>query len=681
MRRSKFYLVLLLLLLLAASGAAAFPVPFEGGLELLRTLGLLLALAAAILGSGRRLLSLAHVYTISLKEELAFSFGLGCLAFYMLAQLLGLFGWLQPLVAYLLVGAAIVSSSDHLERFAHLLRRGFRRPSLNVMAQGLERASGGMDWMLQAAIALTAIPVALLALAPITHYDSLVYHLALPQAWAKSGMALPVQGNLFTWLPGAGEHLTTLCLLLDGPRLASLFNLLLAAVLGLALWDLSLRSLPKARPALAAALCLCQPLVALGFGVTTGEALMALLLFLAFNAFLRSLSERNHRLQRSWAELCALLAGAALAAKPTAGLGAAALALLMLWRLRREAPFRSAQAWLVLAGLFLLPLLPWLIRGGALTGNPLYPFGIPGLGSHLAPASPAYHACLRLFGFTSEPWQRWWRLPAALFFEPSRFGAGGVLSPIFLALLPALLWTPLSREMRYTLAFLCLVFAGWLAGPQVLRYLAQALPMLALLAAHLYTETLALAASRTWEAVMGAALCAALLLSAAQTGLIVIKDFDPARVALGLQSPEEYLAQRVNYLAVARWAAGHMDEGARLLVLGDSRSAYLPGRPLAASVFDRHPFSDWLARAQSPEELDRIVLGNGFKYVLVNQQEWSRVNTGNEPHYRYWDDERGRALYEAWARSYLVLRRQEDGAALYRVRLLPGPPAPAEPGA
>jgi len=477
MRRSKFYLVLLLMLLLAASGAAAYPVPFEGGLELLRTLGLLLALAAALLGSGRRLLSLAHVYTISLKEELAFSFGLGCLAFFMISQLLGLVGWLQPLVAYLLVGGAIISSSDHLERFAHLLRRGFRRPSMSALAQG-ERPGGGMDWMLQAVIALTAIPVALLALAPITHYDSLVYHLALPQAWAKSGFSLPMQGNLFTWLPGAGEHLTTLCLLLDGPRLASLFNLLLAAVLGLALWDASLRSLPKARPSLAAALCLSQPLLALGFGVTTGEGLMALLLFLSFNAFLRSLSERNHRLQRSWAGLCALLAGAALAAKPTAGLGALALGLLMLWRLRQEAPLRSARLWLALAGLLLLPLLPWLIRNAALTGNPIYPFGLPGLGSALAPASPAYHACLRQFGFTSEPWLRWVRLPGALFFEPSRFGAGGVLSPIFLALLPALLWAPLSREMRYTLAFLILAFAAWLAGPQVLRYRAQALSML-----------------------------------------------------------------------------------------------------------------------------------------------------------------------------------------------------------
>jgi hypothetical protein len=675
MRRLKFYLTLLLLLLLAGYGATVFPVPFEGGLELLRTLGLLLALVAGLLGSGRSLLAMAHVYTISLKEELVFSFGLGCLVFFMLAGLLGFFGWLQPLVAYLLVGVTILVSSEHLERFAHLLRRGFRRPAYNPLAQGLERPSGGMEWMLQAAIALTAIPVLLLALAPITHYDSLVYHLALPQAWARSGMALPQPANLFTWLPGAGEHLTALCLLLDGPRLASLFNLLLAVVLGLALWDSSLRFLPRARPVLAVALCLGQPLVALGFGITTGEGLMTLLLFLAFNAFLRSVTERNHQLQRSWAGVCALLSGAAVAVKPTAGLGALALALLMLWRLRGEAPFRDGKLWLVLAGFFLLPLLPWLIRNGVLMGNPIYPFGLAGWGPHLAPASPTYHACLRQFGFSSQPWTHWWRLPWALFFEPSRFGAGGMLSPIFLALLPALLWAPLSREMRLTLAFLALGFLAWLCGPQVLRYLAQGLPMLALLAAQLFTETEALAASRTWEALMRAVLCAALLLSAAQTGLIVIKDFDPAKVALGLQSQEEYLQQRVNYLPVARWASQHMDETGRLLVLGDSRSAYLPGRPLAASVFERHPFSDWLAGAHNPEELDRIVLGNGFKYVLINQLEWSRVNSGNEPHYRYWDDERGKALYEAWARSYLVLRCQEDGAALYRVRLLPAPPA------
>lgn len=659
MKRLKFFLILACVLAAGLCSLQRYPFPMQGGLAIGRSLLLLGILGWILLGMGRALLKFFKVYTTTSAEELVFSFGLGLTGLSAATFVLGSFGVLKNWVAVLLLAAFGFAFSEHLEHFLLSARRALKAGKPGQKAG----PSQGLAAPALAALGWAALAVFALALVPPVFYDSLLYHLALPQAWEKTAQVKPEALNLFTWLPSAGELNTTFCLLLDGPLLATLLNFTGGVMLAVGLWDAALRFLPGERPWLAPALCLTQPLAALAFGVLNSDGLATFHVFLSFYAFLHSIGERNVRLQRGWLWLAALLAGAAGADKPVALVHAAALALLALARSFREKPLRMPLFWAGFLALLVLPLLPALVRNGFLTGNPLYPMGL----GAWKPASAAYLQHMRDFGF-SGPWYSQWKLPFLMTFQSGLFGNGGHLSPLFLGLLPALFFVRLSREMAWTAFYLALGLTAWAFSGQVLRYLLPLMPALALLAGFLAVGVIEKTGSRGWTFLFEAVLGFFLLASAGQTSVVVEKDFGPTRAALGLESPGNYLERHVSYAATADWAASHLDPQAGILVLGESRTAYLPGRPLAATVFETHPFAGWLQRSTTPAGLNRMLKSKGLSYVLVNQEEWRRVELAPGPHYRYYSDPDKARLFKDWAREGLQLLFEKNGCSLYRIR-------------
>jgi hypothetical protein len=659
-RRFKFYLSAAFLLATGAAGLLRYPAPLTGGTDLLLSILLLFILCLDLCALGRALLRPFGLLTTSLGEELAFSFGLGTAALSFLAFLLGQAGLLNPWVAYLLLGACAFALSEHLEHFLSAL------PRLWTSRQAGLRPSRPV--LFQAAVLWTSLVVAALALAPPIFYDTLLYHLALPQVWAAGGQASPVAGNLFSWLPGAGELAWTFCLLLHGPQLALLFNLACGFFLGLALLDAGQRFLPGQRDWLVPAFFFCQPLAALAFGLLDADGLTALHSFLALYAFLRSIGEGQVRLQRGWMRLAALLAGASLVDKPVAALGAAALLVLSLFRLRKEPALRPARLWAVFVLLAVLPLLPWMVRNGLATANPVYPFGVSlGRWEIFHPASRIYAAHLRGYGL-NEGWLGLLSLPFLVTFHAERFGNGGPLSPLYLGLTPLLVFSRLNREMRYVCALLGLALLAWVWQAQVLRYLIPLLPAASLLAASLASSALDLAASRGWSFLLEAVLGFLLLAGAAQTTLVVAKDFNPVRVALGLESHWAYLERKVSYASVAEWAEAKLDPGERTLFLGESRTAYWPGPTLASTVFEPNPLAGWLERSPDAASLAAQARRSEVSYVLVNQAEWKRIESSDGPHYQYAAGPGQARVLSEWMGRWLQLLVTRDGCTLYRLK-------------
>lgn len=693
MRRIKFFFLFAILIAAYACGYYTYPVPLKASLELLRTLFLLVLLCGVTAGLGRAMLRRFGVFTASVRQEFSFSFGLGLAGMSLLAQVFGLLGILRTEVVYLALAFLVIGVWEHLEHFWSLSRRRLRARG------GAEGAVSGADASALLMLGLSLAPVLALALAPVTFYDSLVYHLALPQEWLKTGKALPQAFNLFSWLPGAGEHLWTVCLLLDfsSTRLATLFNFACGPALGLALWDAATQIFGNpartgsspARPFWAAAIFLTQPVAALAFGVLIPDGLMALHSFLALYAFMISLRERNFSQQASWLLVAALLAGAAMADKPVALVPALILALLVLWRVWQEPPLRRigpAAGGLLLA---LLPLLPWLGRNLALKGNPFYPIGVTFLGRQVfAPASPAYQAHIATFGVSSWPWFKQLLLPLALTFQAERFGGGGLLSPLLLGLIPALLLIPLNRTCRFILAYLAGCFALWVLTGQVLRFTLYALPAACLLAAALLASLKDLARSRTWAVILETVVALSLLTGACQTILIVVKDFDPLQAALGLETQGDYLRRRVHYYGAAEWAEKNIPGNPGLLILNDQRTAYWPGKTHSASLYEDSPFSLWLGSSASPEELNARVMKAGVEFVFINWEEERRVAAGPEPHFDYpgsaaresgaprGEKER---IFSGWVEDFLKPVDKSGGGVLYQVQRLAPPQVPMAP--
>ena len=648
MRRLKFFLLFAWTGGLLAFTWWRYPVPLHGFVDDAKALGCAGAMLLAALLLGRALLRRFRLYHGSLVEEAGFSLGLGLIAFSLMGAVLGalgvLFGWL----AWGLILLTCLACWGHGEVLIDALRRSLRSK------HPWEGSSTEIALVL--CLALAGLAAVGLAFAPPTFFDALVYHLSQVQRASLSGILAPQPDVLFTWLPSLTSPLWSLALVLDGSPLVltlapALLNLAVCAVLGLMLMDASARLLNERRIWLAPALALTQPMLLLSFGVFSPDAWCAFFAFLSLDAFLLALADPVRRPQSSWLLLSAVLAGAAAASKTVALIHAAALLLMVATLAWRERSWRRPGLLMGGVALFFLPLVPWLLQGALLKGQPFYPFSLHVLGwTSGAGGPPSYFEHLR--GFGGDGWRAWMRLPWAVFFDVNSLGGDGNPGFLLLALAPAVLIWRLDRPFRWILAYLVLGVCLWALGPHVLRYALCLLPAASLLAAYGIVEVETWAFSWTWSRLWRGLVLLALLSGAAQTLLIVVKYFDPFAVSLGLEAPEDYLLRMgVPQPKVAQWirarSGGAVNPG--ILVLGDERSAYLPAHSLAASVFETHPLVDWVSQARSPQDVGAIARAKGYDFVYFNGAEWERLQHGG-PAPRYWPqgDAAAQARFFAW---------------------------------
>lgn len=667
MRRLKFLLLFGWTLLLLLAAAWRYPVPLHHGPALLGALATALTLGLCALALGRAALQRWGLYQGSLIQEAVFSLGLGLLGLSLLASFLGAVGGLDPLPAWLLVGLLLILHWDHLEAFAESVLRQVRHKH-PWEGSGTETAT-----LLILGFSLGILLV--LTLAPPTFYDALVYHLAQAQRGALNGRLDPQASVLFTWLPSLPNPLWSLALVLDGAPLEqawapALLTLAVGVGLVLALMDASARLLPERRLWLAPTLAFTQPILLFSFGVFSPDGWAAFYAFLGLNAFLLGLDERAARSRAAWLLLAALLSGAAVACKPVAALPA--VVLLGLWGFSAlgDPSWRRPGLLVACLGLALLPLFPWLLQGLILKGQPFYPFPLHFLGLQWAAGGPpAYFEHMQAFG--GQGWRAWLRLPYACFFDTASLGGDGNLSVLLLAVAPAFLALPLERPLRWLAAYLLAGLALWSLGPHVLRYGLPFLPAACLLAADGLIRAEAWAVSVTWTWTWRGLVLAGLLMGVLQSLEIAAKDFDPLAVTLGLEDPALYLARHgVPQLGLTRWMLAHGGgPRSRVLLLGDARSAWLPGGTVAASAFEPHPLGRWIARAASAQDMDAMLRRKGYDFVVLNGAEWQRLSRQDPPGPAYWpeQDAAAEARFGAWIARLRALpeeRRFEQGPLL-----------------
>jgi predicted exporter len=127
------------------------------------------------------------------------------------------------------------------------------------------------------------------------------------------------------------------------------------------------------------------------------------------------------------------------------------------------------------------------------------------------------------------------------------------------------------------------------------------------------------------------------------------------------QQPAEYLLERLSHAAAARWVNGELPEGARLLLVGETRGASFDRDQLPVGAYDRHPLALWAEDAGSPEALAAVLRGHGVTHLVVDPAELERLHAA----YRHFDASlaAGKVIGELLASSETV-------AAIGRVRVL-----------
>ncbi len=484
------------------------------------------------------------------------------------------------------------------------------------------------------AVALPLLAALWMCLVPPHQYDSLVYHLALPQAYLRAGRLFAPAGIVYAHFPQNGEMLFSLALLLGSDILAQMYMWLSTALSIWWVFALGRREAPMSAIAIAAIFIATHSAVLLLSSTTYVEPLVMLWITAAALAFerWRQLSPEGGK-PHGWLILSAVFVGLALGTKYYAGIGAGALGLRllsMLLRDRRKERVRDLALFtLIISALF----APWLIKNWVCVRNPVFPFlyrwfANTGTGWN-ADLAAGYFSVLTEYGHVGGFFHSLISLPILLLRNPLRFGGGmDVLGDlgwdIVLWLLPLGAWAAAKNKVLRGLLLFCFLWgAAWFASGVVLRFLTVLVPLLALLGAC------GLVSLWSWlndwtRIVIGGAL-AIMTLAHLFLFVFVHATFGSGATALGLETREEFLTRRLDYYACAEWLRVNAAENDKILVVGEQRGYYLTADHLPSTVHMPNLFIRRANESASTETFLASLRADGFTRVLIVPREAARL--------------------------------------------------------
>jgi hypothetical protein len=571
---------------------------------------LLLALSTlAAAGTGRRLVGfMGCVLDEAEKTVAGATLGLGVLSLGTFA--LAAAGRLEPWAASGLLGALLLAGWSEV------------RPALDAL-RDVGRRALGRPWLC-VLIGLPLLFALWACLVPPHQYDSLVYHLALPQEYLRAGRLYAPAGIVYAHFPQNGEMLFTLALDLGSDVLAQMYMWLATALtIG---WLLTFGRRITAAAPWAAVLVATHTAVLLMSSTTYVEPLVMLWMTAALLTFVtfEDISEGR----RGALLLAALFMGLALGAKYYAGLLAVLLVLRLAWR-------GHAKAAILFAAVAGAAFAPWLVKNWIFAGNPVFPFLYK-----LFPATKigwtaelaaGYFQVLTEYGHAHGFLRDLVSLPVLLFHNPLRFGGGmDVLGDLGWDLTLWLwaygLWAAWKGRGPKGLALLTALYAaGWFSTGVVLRFLTALAPAMALVGAAGVAAWREKAAPPARALAAGAA---GVLIASHLFLLFFVQDaFGAASTLLELEDRGTFLARKLEYYPCAVASAGLPPE-ARILVVGEQRGYYIPRAHLSATVHAPNLYVRRANEASSPEDLARALRGDGFTHVLLVPREALRLGDG-----------------------------------------------------
>jgi 4-amino-4-deoxy-L-arabinose transferase-like glycosyltransferase len=383
-------------------------------------------------------------------QRLTLSVGLGLGIFSVAILLLGLIGIVRAEVAGLLVIGGLIIGWRSVKPL---------RADLKATIGEL-RPHGWFAWACAVYCGVVLTVALVRALAPVTAWDGLAYHLNGPELYQALGRITHPIDLPYLGFPQFGEMLFLQLQLLGG-HTPSVLHWLFAVLTTVLVAGEAQRLWREPIGWAAAAILLSAETVILEAGWPYIDLMLTFTVLAAYVCYAAWRTERHTRSL----VLAAVFSGLAMATKYSAAPLVGALALLLVWQ-ARGARVRSVG---IFAGVALLVALPWYLKSWVLLGNPFYPFAFNGrywdpLRSELFNRFGTglfYAAPLQLI---SAPWD------ATIWGVEGKLGYAATIGPLFLLLLPLALigWRKFDRAQQVVvidqLVISGLSYGAWLVG-------------------------------------------------------------------------------------------------------------------------------------------------------------------------------------------------------------------------
>jgi len=483
------------------------------------------------------------------------------------------------------------------------------------------QAGGRMGKCLGILSLLILCATLLVALAPPLKFDSLVYHLALPAAYIQAGRVEYLPWNVFWGMPQLAEILYTWSMLLAGGVSALSAGACLGWMAGVVALVGMLGLASRRLGSLAAWVAVASLLAGATAATELGWGYVEWFTVLYGVAFLTALEHWQESRRLIWLLWCGVTGGMAFSSKYSAAALLLAGFALVAWRSLREAGWRRG---VFNSGIMLLGAAaaasPWLMKNILATGNPLYPFLLPG------GAMDDYRLELYQGVAVWGDWRAALLLPweATITGYEGAPGFGAAVGPLLLGLgLIYLLrrWMDKPPEAGAALPMALLGLLIWAVAGRLVGLLIQTrlymafLPAFAMLAAGGFCilAELRLPGVRLGR-VAGSLVVLALGFTTLQVGIEAISR-GASQALVGVRSTEEYLSANLGWHVPAMQQVRDLPDGSMALMLWEPRGLYCLPRCHPDEILDR-----WLRDYRvygSPEAVLSAWQLAGYTHLLV----------------------------------------------------------------
>lgn len=504
---------------------------------------------------------------------------------------------------------------------------------------------------------------------PITYYDSLVYHLALPALYSRLGCVRGLANNLYSYFPSAMEmlHLLAINQAKQPEYVINLIDWLMSVGIGWGLYKWGEEIFDRRHGLLAMALWWTTPAVLL---LSIGGYVDVPLAFFSFVSIRLYFWGREKGWDPRWLALAGAFSGMACSTKYTGAITPVLLmALSLLGRSKNHSRRAASMTAFCLAAGF--PIAFWLLRNAIDVGNPFFPFFYRWFGGRVAWTSQTaagYFQMLTEYGAKSHLLYELFLAPWQIAVSAFQYGGGfDVLGdfgwPLFLLGLPlAFTLGKKGEQVRWLLVYAAGHFALWLYTKPVLRFLISFLPVAALLVSGALGSLL-FSKSR-WRKLSAALLTTPWIVSNFFLFFFIAQQIQPFSVTLGLETPDAYLRRRLVYYPAFDYLNRNLSPDDRVLLIAEQRTYHLKVSYISSNFFAEAPYSEWCNKASGVDGLAARLKQEGISHILVNWTEIRRFSG-----LQFWGfDSKGEHLLTDFLHQRATLLLTDRGVDVYEIR-------------
>ncbi len=551
---------------------------------------------------------LGYIFLRTLKveteflERVVFSISIGLIIFSIFTSIAGFLGLLKKGFFVFLLFFVFIATIPSSLRFGKELREKIKSFSLSF----------NFEFLSFILLTFLMVLIFLFSLAPPLFYDSLEYHLAIPNYFILKGRITYMEGNVFSNMPSYLYMLYLFGILVKNEILASLINYLMGLILTLSLITFSRRFLFSVYSFIPSLSLLSLPLTSFLMSTPIMELPLSAFLMLSFYSLLLFIRTRKN----GWLLITGIFAGFSAGLKYQ-GLFVFLLVPIVLLIFERRIK-ENIRAIIIIFSISIIVSLPWFLKNFIYTGNPFYPM------------------FFKIFGGKGWSAENNWRFfqdlhiksPSQMLsllyevnFNSKIFGAGGIIGPIFLIFLPLYFLGKMNRIVNtmFLISFLYL-FSFLKTG--IIRYSYFSIVLLSLSISY---GILKVVDFRPLKFIVYSTFFAIVFLNSFLSFSHLSLVNPGHNLFLGKENKESYLKNYLPHYRGIEFINKNLPPDSLILFLYEARTAYIKRNFISATPYDTNILKHILREYDNPEDMIEEIKKRKITHLFLNEAEKERI--------------------------------------------------------